>query len=235
MFKIIYRTTLGMLFLFLIPLIFWLSGWQWHISNVGISLKFLFYITNTVGIFSDLLLTILVLKYLNNKKKPILFLIIMINISILLGEYSNFYIKEKVKEERPYISWIKQNFKLNNETFYKKSKKEQTKIINNVIINIIKCPYWLKKYWIHKTSFSFPSGHTIFVSSWALLMVVLLWPYGYYKTVIAIFTWANIVMISRLLLGMHWVHDLTIGILLSWIIINIISMIIKYCNKDIIL
>ncbi|MDA4825234.1 phosphatase PAP2 family protein, partial [Enterobacter kobei] len=37
-------------------------------------------------------------------------------------------------------------------------------------------PTFLRKHWQKETGFAFPSGHTMFAASWALLGVGLLWP-----------------------------------------------------------
>ena len=37
-------------------------------------------------------------------------------------------------------------------------------------------PQYLRSHWQKETGFAFPSGHTMFAASWALLAVGLLWP-----------------------------------------------------------
>ncbi len=37
-------------------------------------------------------------------------------------------------------------------------------------------PVFLRQHWQKETGFAFPSGHTMFAASWALLAVGLLWP-----------------------------------------------------------
>ncbi len=83
---------------------------------------------------------------------------------------------------------------------------------------------WLKKHWPFETGFAFPSGHTMFAASWALLGVGLLWPRRHYKTVALLLVWATGVMGSRLLLGMHWPRDLVVATLISWLLVTLATL-----------
>lgn len=65
-----------------------------------------------------------------------------------------------------------------------------------------------------ETGFAFPSGHTMFAASWALLGVGLLWPRRRTLTIAILLVWATGVMGSRMLLGMHWPRDLVVATLI---------------------
>ena len=77
-------------------------------------------------------------------------------------------------------------------------------------------PQYLRSHWQKETGFAFPSGHTMFAASWALLAVGLLWPRRRTLTIAILLVWATGVMGSRLLLGMHWPRDLVVATLISW-------------------
>ncbi len=47
----------------------------------------------------------------------------------------------------------------------------------------------------------FPSGHTLFATGWALLLIGLFWQRGYYLWSIALAVWAESVIVSRLVFG----------------------------------
>ncbi len=72
--------------------------------------------------------------------------------------------------------------------------KEQLAEENNI-------PQYLRSHWQKETGFAFPSGHTMFAASWALLAVGLLWPRRRTLTIAILLVWATGVMGSRLLLG----------------------------------
>ena len=82
-------------------------------------------------------------------------------------------------------------------------------------------PKFLRKHWQKETGFAFPSGHTMFAASWALLAVGLLWPRRRTVTIGILLIWATGVMGSRLLLGMHWPRDLVVATLISWLLVTL--------------
>jgi len=92
-------------------------------------------------------------------------------------------------------------------------------------------PDWLKKHWAFETGFAFPSGHTMFAASWALLGVGLLWPRRRYVTIVLLMSWAIAVMGSRLVLGMHWPRDLVFATLISWLFITLATWLAqRFCG-----
>nr|VUD35169.1 phosphatidylglycerophosphatase B [Raoultella sp. NCTC 9187] len=82
-------------------------------------------------------------------------------------------------------------------------------------------PKFLRKHWQKETGFAFPSGHTMFAASWALLGVGLLWPRRRWLTIALLMVWATAVMGSRLALGMHWPQDLLVATLISWLLVTL--------------
>jgi len=86
-------------------------------------------------------------------------------------------------------------------------------------------PKFLRKHWQKETGFAFPSGHTMFAASWALLGVGLLWPRRRTVTIVVLLAWATGVMGSRLLLGMHWPVDLIVATLISWLLVTLATWI----------
>lgn len=81
-------------------------------------------------------------------------------------------------------------------------------------------PVFLRQHWQKETGFAFPSGHTMFAASWALLAVGLLWPRRRTFTIAFLLVWATGVMGSRLLLGMHWPRDLVVATLISRLLVT---------------
>ncbi|WP_158386952.1 phosphatase PAP2 family protein [Candidatus Ishikawella capsulata] len=141
------------------------------------------------------------------------------NSIIITGQLTKHFIKEQIKEPRPYMIWLSKIHNFDKRIFHHLRRDEVTNIVSIMLSQDTQIPRWLKNYWIQESSFSFPSGHSIFVTTWSLLATILLWPRRYIKTVVFLFLWADAVMASRLFLGMHWSWDLIFAILLSWLLI----------------
>ncbi|PPI86787.1 phosphatidylglycerophosphatase B [Candidatus Pantoea edessiphila] len=234
MFKIFRHTTLGMLLLLVVPLIFWLSDWHWHPYKSAITLKWIFLIMETVTspwvILTNLILNTWIFKCLHSKAKILLKLFCIINIIIIAGQQIKSFVKCKSQEPRPYIIWLEHHYGLNIHNFYLLKNKERSEIVSNLLNSNQILPVWLKRHWIHETGYSLPSGHTMFASSWALLTISLLWPYRCYKTIAIIFIWAYFVSISRMLFGMHWIQDLILANILAWMLVNLTNYLVDF-NK----
>ncbi|PPI88823.1 phosphatidylglycerophosphatase B [Candidatus Pantoea edessiphila] len=238
MFKILRYTTLGIILLLIIPITFWLLGWHWYPCKSDVKLKWIFFVMQTVTspwiVLTNIILNSLILRKLHYKLKTTIKLFFIINISIFAGQQIKNFIKETIKEPRPYIIWLENNYSLDRYKFYQLKKTERSIIVNNLTNNNKNLPIWLKKHWINETGFSLPSGHTIFATSWALLVIYLLWPYRCYKTILIVFIWACLIATSRLLFGMHWIQDLIIANVLAWILINLTILLIRF-NKLIVI
>ncbi|CUU24180.1 Phosphatidylglycerophosphatase B [Duffyella gerundensis] len=225
MFDIARRTALGALLLLIIPLVVWLSGWQWQPGQNTLWLKGLFWMTETVtrpwGIITFILLTAWFLWCLRFRLKPALFLVAIMLAAIMAGQYTKSFIKERVQEPRPYVLWLEKTHGVNEETFYQLKRKARGEMVTNLLQDEQQVPGWLKRHWAFETGFAFPSGHTLFAASWALLGVGLLWPRRRTLTIVVLLLWATGVMVSRMLLGMHWPRDLIVATLISWLLVTL--------------
>jgi phosphatidylglycerophosphatase B len=103
--------------------------------------------------------------------------------------------------------------------------------VRNALINNTQLPDWLKQHWEFETGYAFPSGHTMFAASWALLGIGLLWPRRRIVTVVILVAWAVGVMGSRLVLGMHWPQDLITATAISWALVTLATWLVqRYCG-----
>ncbi len=99
--------------------------------------------------------------------------------------------------------------------FYALKRKERAKLVHEQLAQAQDIPSFLRKHWQKETGFAFPSGHTMFAASWALLAAGLLWPRRRWGTIAVLLVWATAVMGSRgaghaLAAGSHRRHaDLT--------------------------
>lgn len=219
------RTAVAALLLSVMPLLVWLSGWQWQPGAGGIGLRMLFWMTETVtrpwGILTSLLLCGWFLWCLRFRLKPALLLLVVMVSAILAGQYSKSFIKERVQEPRPYVLWLEKRHNIPDERFYQQTRQQRGEMVTQLLADDLTVPSWLKRHWAFETGFAFPSGHTLFAASWALLGVGLLWPRRHRKTVVVLMLWASAVMGSRVLLGMHWPRDLLMATLISWLLVTL--------------
>lgn len=235
MLKIAQRTTLGMLLLLIMPVAVWLSGWQWQPGESSAFLRVLFWMTETVtspwGILTSLILSAWVLWCLRFRLKPAILLIIFMNGAILAGQYTKSFIKEQVQEPRPYVVWLEKSYGIDEGEFYQQNRQGRSQLVSTLVANDTQLPQWLKNHWAFETGFAFPSGHTMFAASWALLVIGLLWPRRHIVTVVMLFAWATMVMGSRLLLGMHWPRDLVVATLISWLLVTVATWLAqRFCG-----
>lgn len=235
MFKIAQRITLGALLLLIMPVSVWLSGWQWQPGESNGVLKFFFWMTETVtrpwGILTSLILSAWVLWCLRFRLKPAILLLVIMNGAILTGQYTKSWIKEQVQEPRPYVVWLEKTHGVNEETFYRLKRQQRGDMVSALLASDTRLPAWLKQHWAFETGFAFPSGHTLFAVSWALLATGLLWPRRHIKTIVLLFVWASVVMGSRLLLGMHWPRDLAVATLISALLVTVATWLAqRFCG-----
>ena len=235
MLEILRRSTAGMLLLMIIPVAVWLSGWQWQPGESDAVLRFLFWMTETVtrpwGTLTSLLLSLWVLWCLRFRLKPALLLLLIMNATILTGQYTKSYIKDQVQEPRPYVVWLEHRHGLDEREFYSMTREERSQRVDELLASDRQLPGWLKRHWAFETGFAFPSGHTLFAASWALLVIGLLWPRRRYITIVVVGVWASAVMASRLMLGMHWPGDLAMAVALSWLLVTLATWLAqRFCG-----
>lgn len=232
---IIKRTTLGALLLLIMPLGVMLSGWQWQPGEMGIGHLVLFWFTETVtspwGTLTSAILCLWFLWCLRFRLKPAVFLLAIIIGTLLAGQYTKSVIKEGVQEPRPYVLWLEKTYGINEQQFYQQKRKQRSEMVRSAVANDAQLPEWLKKHWAFETGFAFPSGHSMFAASWALLGVGLLWPRRRTVTIVILMGWAVTVMGSRLLLGMHWPIDLITATVISWLFITLATWLAqRFCG-----
>jgi len=129
------------------------------------------------------------------------------------------------------VLWLEKTHGINERQFYEQKRKQRSEMVRSAVANDPQLPEWLKKHWAFETGFAFPSGHSMFAASWALLGVGLLWPRRRTVTIVILMGWAVTVMGSRLLLGMHWPIDLITATLISWLFITLATWLAqRFCG-----
>lgn len=223
MLSIAKRITLGAGLLLMMPLLVWISGWQWEPRADSFWLKGMFWITETVtqpwGIITHMILCAWLLWCLRYRLRAAVMLFAILGATILVGQGLKSWIKDSVQEPRPFVIWLEKTRYVPVGEFYNLKRKDREHLVKNQLQHETSIPGWLRKHWQKETGFAFPSGHTLFAASWALLGVGLLWPRRRTVTLAILLLWANGVMASRMLLGMHWPRDLVVATLISWLLV----------------
>lgn len=124
-------------------------------------------------------------------------------------------------EPRPFVIWLENTRQVPVTQFYALKRKERAKLVHEQLAQAQDIPSFLRKHWQKETGFAFPSGHTMFAASWALLAAGLLWPRRRWGTIAVLLVWATAVMGSRLALGMHWPLDLIVATLISRLLVTV--------------
>ncbi|GAA0486175.1 phosphatase PAP2 family protein [Tatumella punctata] len=231
MLKLLKLTASGMLILLVLPSALWVSGWHWQPGAGRGLLAVLFAATETVtrpwGILTTLILAAVLLwqlrPYQSGVKSPLLTLLWVVAV-VWGGQGINALIKNQVREARPYVAWLYPSSPSEIAGFYRLSPEQRSRQVYSATAGDALLPGWLKQHWAFETGYSFPSGHSMFAACWALLNLVLLWPRRYYKTVIATFIWALLVIWSRMALGMHWPWDVIMSVVNAGGIVILVSV-----------
>lgn len=228
MLAIVKRTMAGMGILLIMPLIVWGSGWQWTPGNNSAWLKALYWVTETVtqpwGIITHVLLCGWFLWCLRFRLKAALMLFLILAAAILIGQGVKSWVKDRVQEPRPFVIWLEKTHDIPVDEFYTLKRKERGHLVKEQLKGEENIPAFLRKHWQKETGFAFPSGHTMFAASWALLGVGLLWPRRRTVTIAVLLVWATAVMGSRMLLGMHWPRDLVVATLISGLLVTFATL-----------
>lgn len=219
------RTATGAGILMVMPVLIWVSGWSWQPGANTTLLRAAYWITETVtqpwGIITHMLLCGWFLWCLRFRLKAAVVLFVILACAILAGQGVKSWVKERVQEPRPFVVWLEGAHDVNAAHFYSLQRDDRSHLVQEQLAEEQNVPPFLRKHWQKETGFAFPSGHTMFAASWALLGVGLLWPRRRTWTIVILLAWAAGVMGSRLVLGMHWPRDLLVATLISWLLVTI--------------
>ncbi|WP_197095181.1 phosphatase PAP2 family protein [Candidatus Erwinia haradaeae] len=207
------------------PIAVALSGWQWEPVNMSSNIKLALWITESATYPWVILTNIFLFGYfsfcLKSRPYPLLLLLVFLAFISLVGQSVKSLLKNQIQSLRPYDVWIAKNYSSEIHKYRKQQYAESRKNLYKILSYNKNISPRLMHHWFSASKFSFPSGHTLFVTTWALLGVGLLWSRHCYFFILLLLIWAVAVMGSRLLLGMHWPKDLLAAIMLSWLIVTL--------------
>lgn len=203
-----------------IPLTAWMLHWNWNASQQSAGLFGFYLLTQTVSrpygmIIAALLVGALIYALRIRKAEWFKYAVVLL-LPIILGQLAVNMIKRTTPEPRPYIVWLSQTDSEIDRHFYQVDSAERQAMLNKRLESISVIPQWQKQHWLNQTDSAFPSGHTVFAATWALMAVSLLLARGKRLLATIIMLWAMGVIISRLLLGMHWPGDLFTSIMIAF-------------------
>lgn len=216
MFKKFSLYTLAML---LIPIVTWLSNWQWSLAIQYSEYSFdyfLFLITETGSMpyaIATCVIFTLLLAWVVKKHYAFVFVITVCASSMVTTQIIKTAMKSTFQEPRPFVSAL---FEDKSVDFYQLTREQRGLAVTEKVGTQ---QNFVTIHQAKEVGYSFPSGHTIFAVSWLLLVV------GFCTNIqrqVVIFahifaiTWAALMLISRLRLGMHYPIDLFISSLLAF-------------------
>ncbi|MFT5789760.1 MAG: phosphatidylglycerophosphatase B [Shewanella sp.] len=177
--------------------------------------QLLYWITSTgtapYGIATGIV--ILIACYRSLAKPNFLQLVLAVSISMAATLGLNHFLKPFFAEARPNAALLAQESLLNTDNFYLHSKADKRVLLSSAIEQLkvarpdLTLSPAIKGHWQHEVGYAFPSGHTLFAVTLALVVSFYLLMAGQTLLPIALFSWAITMGFSRMWLGMHWPQD----------------------------
>ncbi len=172
------RTALAAALLLVMPPHGLAFRWLWQPGLPVAMLKSLWWVTETVtqpwGIITHVVLCGWFLWCLRFRLRAALILFLILAAAILAGQGAKSWVKARVQEPRPFVIWLENTRQVPVTQFYALKRKERAKLVHEQLAQAQDIPSFLRKHWQKETGFAFPSGHTMFAASWALLAAGLL-------------------------------------------------------------
>ncbi len=215
--KVLFVATIILL---LVPIAAWISAWHWQNQYID-HLSTWILLTNTAalpwGLVSIAVFCALLYWTLGRSLSPKTLLISLLLLAMAVGggQVVKVIVKDTLKEPRPYVIWLDDNQIISSGVFYGMDRGERKDWLVQHESGLSVVPEDLQAHWQSEVGFSFPSGHSLFAATWALLAVCLWWTRKQYFLAAMAMVWAEWVLISRLFLGMHWPIDIVVGVLIS--------------------
>ncbi|QSX34051.1 phosphatase PAP2 family protein [Shewanella avicenniae] len=139
-------------------------------------------------------------------------------------------LKQLFAEPRPYVEYLAQHGLLNLSQFYQADSSERSVLLAALSRDQLPIPISANVWsqWQFETSYSFPSGHTLFSCTLALSSSVALLKRKRILLPMLLLCWAWWVSLSRILLGMHWPIDVLASALLAGVITLVSNLIMHW-------
>lgn len=144
----------------------------------------------------------------------------MLGLLLVIGFASKTGLKLMTESPRPYTELLAAEQLIETpETFYQLDTKQQANVINQISEHVSD---WRTRHWQGEKDYSFPSGHTIFVSICLAFFGGLFLQNKCYISALSLWVWGMSVAYSRLWLGMHRPEDLIGSVLFVAIVFTLL-------------
>lgn len=211
---------LGTLVLLCPPLFSLVTNHQWQPFAQTPFYLLPLYIVSETGTIPQVFLTCIFfaaipLLYLKLPLKKVVIYFLIVVAYFGAGQLVKGCMKNSFQEARPFVTWLETEGKVGATEFYEMSRAERGAFIMRQDFVSEGIPSWQQEHWAKETGYSFPSGHTIFAAQWFLLYLLLLWRKKGYVPIFLMGIWAIAMLVSRMVLGMHWAEDVLASCLLA--------------------
>ncbi|KPN02672.1 phospholipid phosphatase [Vibrio alginolyticus] len=144
----------------------------------------------------------------------------MLGLLLVIGFASKTGLKLMTESPRPYAELFAAEQLIEHpEAFYQLDTKQQANVINQISEHVSD---WRTRHWQGEKDYSFPSGHTIFVSICLAFFGGLFLQNKCYISALSLWMWGMSVAYSRLWLGMHRPEDLIGSVLFVAIVFTLL-------------
>lgn len=144
----------------------------------------------------------------------------MLGLLLVIGFASKTGLKLMTESPRPYTELLAAEQLIETpEAFYQLDTKQQANVINQISEHVSD---WRTRHWQGEKDYSFPSGHTIFVSICLAFFGGLVLQNKCYISALSLWMWGMSVAYSRLWLGMHRPEDLIGSVLFVAIVFTLL-------------
>ncbi|GIU15193.1 phosphatase PAP2 family protein [Shewanella sp. c952] len=177
--------------------------------------QLLYWITSTgtapYGITTGIVILIACYQTLN--RAEFLKLVMAVSIAMATTLSLNHFLKPYFAEPRPNAALMAQESLLNTNEFYQHNKADKRELLTQSIKQLklsrsdINLSPAIEGHWQHEVGYAFPSGHTLFAVTLALVVSFYLLLAGQTLLPLVLLSWAISMGLSRMWLGMHWSQD----------------------------
>lgn len=146
----------------------------------------------------------------------------MLGLLLMIGFASKTGLKLMTESPRPYTELLVSEQLIEHpEAFYQLATTQQANVIGQISEKVSE---WRTRHWQGEKDYSFPSGHTIFVSICLAFFGGLFLQNKCYLSAATLWGWAMGVAYSRLWLGMHRIEDLIGSVVFVAIVFGLIPV-----------
>ncbi|HHX8675457.1 phosphatase PAP2 family protein [Vibrio alginolyticus] len=189
-------------------------------ESLGITFTLLTDSAGSKGFLITLTLLLLSLFHFKPNRTEWMQKLSMLGLLLVIGFASKTGLKLMTESPRPYTELLAAEQLIETpETFYQLDTKQQANVINQISEHVSD---WRTRHWQGEKDYSFPSGHTIFVSICLAFFGGLFLQNKCYISALSLWMWGVSVAYSRLWLGMHRPEDLIGSVLFVAIVFTLL-------------